>query len=286
MVSAGGHKLHLYCIGSGSPTVIIEPGIGVDWSGWYRVAPELARSNRICVYDRGGYGWSEAGPQPRTARQLADELHSLLSTAEVAGPYILVAHSFGGYIARTYASRYRDSLAGVVLVDPSNEDEPLPPRPLLRKIAALFPPVDVQRLPRLFEGAGALQPEFKTLPFGFQERFLIGAPARQLNAEREEIAALPQSEAEVRAIRFPRDLPLIVISARHIISPHEYFPPPVPEPLPMHRELHAKLAAESASGRLIAAQNSGHMIQMDQPKLIIQAVRDITAEYSIGRGSR
>lgn len=275
MVSAGPERLHLYCMGAGTPAVILESGTGVDWSGWYLVAPKIAEFTRVCVYDRGGYGWSDSGPRPRTAGQLAEELHALLSDTPVAPPYILVAHSYGAYVARVYASRFTDSFAGMVLVDPQSEDEPLYVMPLVRKIARMLPPVDVQRLGRMIEGERAIPTELRAAPSAFQRRYLVGASARQLQAERDEVAALPESEAEVRAAQFPGDLPLTVISARHLISPHEIDPPKVPEPSPLHRALHAKLAAQSSRGKLMPANDSGHMVQLDQPELIVEAVREM-----------
>jgi pimeloyl-ACP methyl ester carboxylesterase len=281
MVPVNGRLIHLYCMGVGKPAVIIEPGTGVDWSSWYPVAPKLSEFTKVCVYDRGGYGWSESGPRPRTAAQLAAEMNGLLSAARIAPPYILVAASFGGYIAREYASRYGVSLVGAVLADPQSEGEPLSVIPMLRKIARMFPPVDFQRLPRMMEGARTLPAGLRDAPAAFQERYLIGASAGQSQAERDEVAALPETEAEVRSAQFPPELALTVITAKHLISPHEYYPPPVPEPGPIHRELHAKLAAQSSRGKLVAADNSGHMIALDQPELIVEAVREQVMEYRL-----
>ena len=286
LVATNGRLRHLYCFGAGEPAVILETGIGVDWSSWSPVAAKVAGFARICVYDRAGYGWSESGPRPRTAARLAGELHSLLGAAKAPPPYLLVGASFGGSVARVYASRYRDSLAGVVLVDPQSEGEPLSRTPLLRRAARLLPPVDLQRLPRLLEGNRALPPNLWDAPRAFQRRYLIGASARQLQAERDEIAALQATEEEVRAAVFPQDLPLTVITAKHLISPRQYYPPPVPEPGPIHREFHAKLAARSARGKLVAADDSGHAVQLDQPELIVEAVRDQVSEYKSGQTAR
>src|SRR6185503_8412954 len=95
MVDVGGHRLHLYCIGKGSPTVVLEaaaPGWSIYWS---LVQPEVAKVTRVCAYDRAGLGWSERGPLPRTGYRMAQELHRLLDRAGIAGLYILVGHSLG-----------------------------------------------------------------------------------------------------------------------------------------------------------------------------------------------
>lgn len=117
LIDVGGHSLHLHCTGSGSPTVVLQPG-GGDFSsvmGW--IAPAVARETRVCVYDRAGRGWSEPADAPQDATQLATELHTLLERGDVQGPYVLAGHSFGGLYILTYADRYPDEVAGMVLVD-------------------------------------------------------------------------------------------------------------------------------------------------------------------------
>jgi len=106
LVEVGDHHLHIHCVGEGSPTVILEStsdGTSANW-GW--VQPEVAKSTRVCAYDRGGRGWSELGPQPRDAIQIAGELHALLRNADVPAPYMLVGHSAGGLFIREYAEQY------------------------------------------------------------------------------------------------------------------------------------------------------------------------------------
>lgn len=122
LVDVGGYRLHIYCVGQGSPTVILDalfPGTVSNW-GW--IQPEIARSTRVCAYDRAGLGWSDPGPEPRTAQQAARELQTLLGEAGVPGPYILVGHSLGALSTRMYASMYPDQVAGMVLVEGTNPD--------------------------------------------------------------------------------------------------------------------------------------------------------------------
>ncbi len=123
MVRVGEHRLHLYCTGRGEPTVVMDSGLGGNSLDWTRVQPEVAAYTRVCTYDRAGYGWSELGPLPRTSEKIADELHTLLKKAGVLGPYILVGHSFGGYNVRLFASRYPQETAGIILVDAAHEDQ-------------------------------------------------------------------------------------------------------------------------------------------------------------------
>jgi pimeloyl-ACP methyl ester carboxylesterase len=123
MVDVGGHKLHIYCTGEGSPTVILESALASTSSSWGWVQPAVARGTRVCAYDRAGAGWSEGGPKPRDGQQVATELHTLLDKSDIAGPYVLVGHSVGGLYVRAYAARYPGDVAGMVLVDSSHPDQ-------------------------------------------------------------------------------------------------------------------------------------------------------------------
>ena len=110
-------RLHINCTGEGSPTVVIDAGLG-DWStSWGLVQPEVAKTTRVCTYDRAGMGWSEPGPLPRDAHQIADELHTLLQNANIPGPYVMVGHSFGGLPVQVFVHDYPAEVAGVVLIE-------------------------------------------------------------------------------------------------------------------------------------------------------------------------
>lgn len=117
LVEVGGHRLHLQCTGSGSPTVVAQPGGSEMSSNWAWVAPAVARTTRVCVYDRAGRGWSEPADTAQHAERISADLHTLLQRANVPGPYVVAGHSFGGLYALTFAARYPDDVAGMVLVD-------------------------------------------------------------------------------------------------------------------------------------------------------------------------
>src|SRR4051794_11883465 len=121
LVDIGGYRLHIQCVGAGSPTVVLDAGLGGSSLDWSLVQPELGRSTRVCAYDRAGMGWSDPSPQPRTPRQIADELHTLLTNAGVAEPYVLVGHSLAGKNVRLFALQHPDQVAGMVLVDARSE---------------------------------------------------------------------------------------------------------------------------------------------------------------------
>jgi pimeloyl-ACP methyl ester carboxylesterase len=117
LIDVGGHRLHLSCTGAGTPTVVLEPGAGgmSPSLGW--IAPAVARATRVCVYDRAGRGWSEPASTAQDGAQIATDLHTLLQRGHVPGPYVLAGHSFGGLYVLTFAARYPDEVAGMVLVD-------------------------------------------------------------------------------------------------------------------------------------------------------------------------
>ena len=120
LVDVGGWHLHLYCTGeakSSQPTVVLEAGTGDFSVEWSLVQPKLAAFVRVCSYDRAGTGWSGLGPHPRTMHQIVYELHVLLEKAGVRPPYVLVGHSYGGWLVRLYVSQYRSDVAGMILVE-------------------------------------------------------------------------------------------------------------------------------------------------------------------------
>ena len=132
MVDVGGYSLHINCVGQGNPTVVLDAGSGGMSAQWVRVQREVSGTTRVCAYDRAGMGWSEMGPDPRDAKQITGELHTLLSKAGIEGPYVLVGHSFGGMYMQTYAARYPDEVAGVALVDSSTDPDQFSQRPEAR----------------------------------------------------------------------------------------------------------------------------------------------------------
>jgi pimeloyl-ACP methyl ester carboxylesterase len=120
LIDVGGFKMHMYCMGKGSPTVILETLSGGTSSYWGWVQPKVAETTRVCVYDRAGRGWSEPDPEPITLARTARNLHTLLTNARVVGPYVLVGHSIGGIYVRQFAAEYPDEVVGMVLVDAAN----------------------------------------------------------------------------------------------------------------------------------------------------------------------
>jgi pimeloyl-ACP methyl ester carboxylesterase len=117
----GGWSIYMHCTGRGGPTVVVETGFDEFAADWTLVQDRVARHTRICTYDRAGYGFSDAGPMPRTLDQINLDLHRALAKAGEHGPFILVGHSFGGPVVRNYAQRYPTEVAGVALIEATPE---------------------------------------------------------------------------------------------------------------------------------------------------------------------
>ena len=118
LVNVDGYKMHIYCMGDGSPTIILDSAGGGSSVDWSLIQPKLAEHTRVCAYDRAGYGWSDYNPAPRTLEEQVKELHSLLTGANEKGPYIFVGHSYGARVSRVFAAKYPKEVIGMVLMDP------------------------------------------------------------------------------------------------------------------------------------------------------------------------
>jgi pimeloyl-ACP methyl ester carboxylesterase len=142
LVDIGGRRLHLYCMGTmAGPdaipvSVVFESGIAASSLNWRRVQVDVAKFAHACSYDRAGYGWSDAGPGPRSARAAAADLRRLLQTARVPPPYVLVGHSYGGYVIVMFAAEYPGDVAGLVLVDALTPEEWMSPARERRRMLA------------------------------------------------------------------------------------------------------------------------------------------------------
>lgn len=124
LIDVGGHQLHLDCVGSGGPTVVLEPGAGGTSASMGWIVPAVASRTRVCVYDRAGRGGSQSAARPQDGARVATDLHTLLHRAGVPGPYVLAGHSFGGLYVRIFAAHYPDEVAGLVLIDSTASEKP------------------------------------------------------------------------------------------------------------------------------------------------------------------
>ena len=302
LVSIGTHRLHLQCAGTGSPAVVFDAALGASSLSWSLVQPAVARVTQACVYDRAGFGWSDAGPLPRTAGRIADELHALLQRGGVAPPYVLVGHSFGGFVTRLFTARHRGEVAALVLIEPAIPEEWAEPAPhrqavidrgarlcgvgaraarlgIARAVAALVRSgalTPARALVRVVsrgglrrEDEGILAPIWKLPPETRAVLSEMWTQPRFFNALGSQIRHVCDSAGDVLAesVDFG-DLPLVVISAAAAAEER--------------LRADAALAARSRRGRHALVHNSGHWVPLDAPNavadLVIEAVRALRGQ--------
>jgi pimeloyl-ACP methyl ester carboxylesterase len=283
LVDVGGYRMHLYCMGQGSPTVVFDSGLGDTWLAWYKVQAPIGQFTRVCSYDRAGLGWSDPSPHPRTSKVIAWELHSLLHMAGMPGPFVLVGHSFGGMNVRMYARLFPAEVAGVVLADSVHPDQQRRRTPEQSRAIAAFLRV--------------LSLKADTIPFGISRlmgwcgngpaeiRPMLHTVECRLGPWREHVAeegSFAESAEQARTAGPLGSIPLVVLSH----DPEKLYPIPGSSPRsdkdfnPLWEEFQGELAQLSTNASRVVATGSGHYIQYDRPDLVIEAVRKLVAPGS------
>lgn len=303
-VQAGQVKLNIDCQGdrkaAGNSEVILDSGIGVPAVGWSEVQGQVAKFARVCSYDRAGYGWSDAGPEPRTSVQIAKELKAVLNAAGEAGPYVVVGHSFGGLNVRVFTHLYPKDVLGVVLVDGAHEDEE-------KRINEMLPLTVVEReerndrwnarvnqvlmplrihlgIQRLQVATGWGTPSYGVLqstrdfPKLFRQELLyLRQQEKFQNAVASESKAFAESIAQVREAGNLGDRPLVVLTAGK-----PYPPDPLLTKEQMEKQnnlwinvLQAKEMHLSTHGKQIIVADSGHMIPFKRPDAVVSAIHEV-----------
>ena len=288
LIDAGGHRLHLLAAGDGSPTVVFEAG-GASWSlDWHIVQTEVAKFTGTCSYDRAGFGWSDPGPRPRTSEQITTELHTALAAAGIKKPYVLVGASFGGHTVRLYARHYPDEVVGAILLDARHEalNARMPPAWRQAELAGarmyrfMYAAARIGLLNLLGKLAGeqVAPPVVRKLPPEIQPVYLaVGFQPKYFESNLDELDAVAESDRQLSAAGGLGSLPLTVI--RHGI-PDLFARMPAEQAQQAEqvwRELQAELVRLSSNGRLLVAEHSGHAIQVDQPDLVVEAIRQMVA---------
>jgi len=239
LIDVGGYRLHVDVRGpaSAAPTVILEGGAGLGSVTWGWVQPRIAEMTRVVAYDRAGIGWSDRGPEPRDAQQIARELHTALQTAGINGPYVLVGHSFGGLYVRVFGDLYPDEVVGLVLVDPTHPDQMRrSPREgeamqTTGRLMGVFDMLSHVGLLRLINPA-QLMPGLPPAQDAELRAYTADAFA---NAAKLEMAVIEsRTSPQVRQARDLGDRPLIVLSAGQTVAQD-----------PLFYDLHEELAALS-----------------------------------------
>jgi pimeloyl-ACP methyl ester carboxylesterase len=299
LIDVGGHRLHINCTGTGNPTIIMEAGAGDFSFDWSLVQPKIAKFARVCTYDRAGYAWSEAGPTPRTMRQIVYELHTGLVKAGVKSPYVLAGHSLGGLIVRVYANQYPEEVAGMLLVDSSHEDQLIIIMDRTTKKEKVvhwrelssgrsIPPVQTT-----MPSPANSNPSQGTVQSANQSK--LDAPYDKLPLKTQQIRLWAMSQPSYGAARssetfefladelarmydergsrkYPLgDMPLIVLT-RGIAGEDERANRQLLED---HDRLQIDLVSLSSNSKQIIAKQSGHHIQLEEPALVVDAIKQV-----------
>ena len=287
LVDIGGRKLHAICSGTGSPTVILEAGASAFAIDWSLVLPEVAKTTRVCAYDRAGHGWSDDGPTPTAARIVAD-LHALVGKLEEKPPYVLVGASAGALYVRTYDHTYPGEVAGLVLVDPAHEDrlfaffqgQGVAIASLTAEQLKTTLPSQPVRIPRRQPQTGTPfdrlpAPLYKTrialdtkLIASIPETVSPGVIGESAEGERAALVVLREISARPEPAFGSR--PIVVLSGGLGLAPGA-------------RDVHASLGRLTRNFRHVVVEGSGHEIHLFQPGAVVTAIQEVVTTARANR---
>ena len=270
---ANGHQMHMNCTGSGSPTIVLEAGLGNDALIWGGVQPELAKTTHVCAYDRAGFGWSDALAGPRDADHIAAELHGLLLEAKVSGPIVLMGHSIAGIYMRDYATRYPADIAGIVFVDGSTplQDE----SPAMKAMTAKRPPqwatmlfqraVYAVGVPRLMRQCSQRIPGFDANASQLLAEDICHLQIGALIAESDGVNRSGHQAVHTGPYGA---LPILIFSE----DPAKMAASTSADLANTWNQMQENLKSLSTRSRRIIAKGSSHYVQIDRPELIEKEV--------------
>lgn len=247
LIDVGGYHLSVHVKGSGGPVVVLEAPFGSGHEAWVKVQDDVAQFTTVCSYDRASVGWSECAPVPRTFKDSVRDLHVLLERLALPAPYVLVGHSIGGPLGMLYACIYPADVAGLVLVDSSHPDQ------RARFLSALPPesadePASVREFRKWQQAPSALTPEWDDATICFEQ---------------------------ARGCRTLGDLPLTVITAGKPWNPFDPSDARAAQHDQLWRDLQMELVHLSSRSTQRFAEQSGHMVPLDQPEIVIDTIREM-----------
>jgi pimeloyl-ACP methyl ester carboxylesterase len=288
MYTVNGHTMHLYCTGSGSPTLILDSGLGDDWTVWQKVQPTLSRTTEVCSYDRSGLGWSDELSPDHDATTLADELHTLLQVAGVGKPIILMGHSMAGVYDRAYIARYPGDVVGMVFVDASSPDQNKRfPKPLKGDM----PNFAWQKWSTIFGIARATGDCTQVVPGLEFERGFIYANNCKISVVDTNIAEMKdidRSSDETRHTGPFGNLPILVLTE----DPQSLIDMKLPPPYTSDFKKKIAVAWEamqedlkhlSTNDRRIIAKGSTHFVEVDRADLVDREVPTFIQQVRSGQ---
>jgi len=268
LIEVNGRNMHINCVGNKSPTIILDSGTGGFSLEWKDIQNSLSQYVRVCAYDRAGYGWSDMGPLPRTTKRIAHELHTLLQNAGIHGPFIIVGQSFGGYTAQYFARYFDDEIAGLVLVD-SSHDEQVYRLPENGK--------DVVRRSLHQDRSNMVTQAILHEHFPEEEAAVAQQLMQRWSAMltwREEMANYALSARELRDLHYGPilQIPIVVLTRGKRVWPDTPYGDAMEA---TWTELQNELNYMSGNSTHIIAENSGHVIHLDEPDLVVDAIHDV-----------
>jgi len=284
MIDIGGYRLHMHVAGEGTPTVILDSGAGGIGLSWELVRSEIAKVTRVVTYDRAGLGWSEPSPYPRDAFTMAVELHTMLVNANIPGPYILVGHSLGGPVARQFAAKYPNEVAGLVMVDSAHEQQMKHfPAAIVKMADSMKGMMSVMKLMGKL-GIFALKPSLVSIGDNgkLSNELVVQMQGVMASSDSHAEAMIAESESVYVARTQPvftlGDLPLTVISHGQLDA--NAVPPSLGQQVRDEYEaawqkLQAEITSLSTRGRCIVAERSGHNVMFDQPEIVIESILEM-----------
>jgi pimeloyl-ACP methyl ester carboxylesterase len=278
-----GRRLNLVCTGRGSPTVLLESGFGATAGAWYKVQPPLARTTRVCAYDRAGSGFSDPGPLPRDGAGIARDLDQALTAAKIGGPYVVVGHSAGGLYARLFAARRQGQVVGLVLLDPTVERRA--PQPagdgldgIRRRVQRCLTTSETKPQPPLTD---AQWDGCVSVKSGLQAIKLAQRP----DAWRNQLSELDNifgrtSDQVLRSHPLLRTVPTYVITASQTAAAAPSYG--FDRPRSIVELQHEAIARMSEAGSQQTVVSS-HLVMFDRPEVVVVAVEEMLRAHRAGR---
>lgn len=291
LIDIGRNKLHLYTLGEGSPTVVLDHSLGgIDG---YFLIEDIAKITQVCIYDRAGYGWSEPSLKPRSSKQIVEELDTLLTTAKIKPPYILVGDSFGSYNVRLYAHKFPEKVVGMVLTDGLHEEAMLRMSFTLLALKLFF--MSGFAMSMLGSGLGIVRLLGTVGMFELIKKELRNFPDKTLQKVKRsfyhhqhwltmwrEMWNLDVSGRQVRQVKSLGDLPIVSIQANTFFNRSAWnFYVPIKAADQLREKMHTELLKLSTNCTPLQAQQSGHFVWVDEPEVIVAAIQEVIKKLKL-----